>query len=352
MKIASVTVTSNRESIIADALMSVRNWTDICLIVDLGITDNTLDIARDTVGDKLKVVRWAGVVDNGNFSDIRNFGLDAAAMMGADWACVLDSDERMEVGNVDVHDVLGKVDQSLGLVPNHVRSYRKERFFRLPSVDRFTGKVHECVIPRPGETFDFDDITFTELPKTQEQLESKLLYLVDILTKETQDDPANPRWFYYLGDALNGLGRKEEALKAFDKCASMRGWDEESAWSCFRMACILEELGLRQAAIEICASGLTRHAGVSELAWLAGELSLRMGKADQAIYWSRIAIANGLNGGESHFIKPRIGFRYPFGAKEGPYEVMQRAYDALGMTDNASKCEKIYTDLRGEHAMV
>lgn len=340
MKLFSVTLSSNRPEVIGDALRSVVDWVDKCLIVDLGITDSTLEVARSVAGDKLEVVKYKS--DNWDqFSEIRNFGLDSAYAKGADWACILDTDERMKIGSVDVRSMLEATDGDIVLVPFSNGAYCKERFFRFPLKDRYTGRDHECVVPKNGKHVYYREICFEELPKSKEVLEKKLLLLVDHLGSEIEREPNNPRLHYYMGDTLAGLGRGEEALREFDKCAALRGWDEESAWACFRMAVILEKMGRRQDAIDLCAVGMSRHSGIAELPWFAGEISLSMGKFDKAVYWARIAVANGTLDGEDHFIKPRIGFRYPFGAKEGPYDLMARAYDALGKTEEAEKCREI-----------
>ena len=54
MKLFSVTLTSNREDVIGDAIRSVVDWVDGCIIVDLGITDNTLEVVRSVAGEKMK----------------------------------------------------------------------------------------------------------------------------------------------------------------------------------------------------------------------------------------------------------------------------------------------------------
>ena len=352
MLLASVTAADareNRADLIGDALRSAVAWSDLMLIVDTGINEQMVETAREIAGDKLHIVKWEGPKDCGNFFEIRNFGLDEAYRLGVDWACILDTDERMHTNGVDVKTELERIGSGTVLVPIDSRKYLKERFFKIPAKDRYIGGVHECVVPKDAKQIPLNSICFSEIPKTPEQQESKLNHMVDMLSKETDKDPDNPRWWYYLGDSLAGLGRDSEALKAFDHCAAMRGWDEESAWACFRMALLLEKMGRRRDAIDICAAGLTRHAGISELAWFAGEMSLGLGQADKAIYWARIAVANGTNYGESHFIRPRIGFQYPFGAKDGPYDLMARAYAELGMESEEAKCLAICATLRGNH---
>ena len=53
--IVSTTLTGSNREIIADALRSVVDWVDWCLVIDTGISDDTLEIARAVVGDKLVV---------------------------------------------------------------------------------------------------------------------------------------------------------------------------------------------------------------------------------------------------------------------------------------------------------
>lgn len=339
MRIITSTITSNRASIIGDALRSVSPWADLCLIVDLGITDNTLEVAREIVGDRLRVVKYEGEDDT---SAHRNLGLDECARLGGDYACTLDTDERCEdLHGVDLHAELARIPEETGTVicPMDGGRYSKERFLHLPAKDKYEGPCHECIVPRNTGQATLRHVKFWELSKTAERYQDKFEKAERQLRKATEDDPQNPRWWYYLGDSLAGLGRNEEAIKAFDQCACLWGWDEESAWASFRMALLLEKLGQRRQAMLVLASGMVRHPGLAELPWLAGELALRTGRPDQAVYWARIAAANSTLHGEAHFIRPRIGFRYPEGAKEGPWELMAKAYEALGMVKEAAEAK-------------
>ncbi len=46
MKVALTTLTGNNEDIIGEALSSVVGRVDICLVIDTGVTDHSLEIAR------------------------------------------------------------------------------------------------------------------------------------------------------------------------------------------------------------------------------------------------------------------------------------------------------------------
>jgi hypothetical protein len=91
--IASVTLTNGGADALRDALLSVVGWVDACILLDTGITDNTVDVAQQVAGDKLLLQKlpWPG-----SFADARNAALDAAAAAGAQWAILLDTDERIQ----------------------------------------------------------------------------------------------------------------------------------------------------------------------------------------------------------------------------------------------------------------
>jgi len=344
MQIASVTLTSNREDIIGDALRSVVDFVDFCLIVDLGITDGTLDVAREVAGGKLRVVK---LDEPEAFADARNFGMEEAHRLGADWACSLDTDERIHLNGVDIRKALDEIGSGVVLAPHDSGMYCKERFLKLPLVDRFSSKCHECIVPQDAPQTFFDNICFSELQKSGETLKKKLSEVVSHMNTQIEQEPYNPRWWYYLGDAQHGLGMVDEALHSFEKCAEMDGWDEESAWSCFRASTILGNKGENRRALDLCLAGLVRHPGIAELSWYAGEVCLGMGHPDKAIYWARMAAANGITDGEEHFIRPRIGFRFPFGAKEGPHDLMVRAYTVMGMAKEAADAALVRDRISG-----
>lgn len=93
--VVSATLCNGGEDIIKGALHSVVNWVDLCILLDTGITDNTLQVAKEVAGDKLLVrnLPWPD-----SFAAARNAALDAAATTGAQWALILDADERILLG--------------------------------------------------------------------------------------------------------------------------------------------------------------------------------------------------------------------------------------------------------------
>lgn len=54
----STTLSGNAAALIAEAILSVRDWVDGTLLIDTGITDTTIEISRELASEKLKVVKF------------------------------------------------------------------------------------------------------------------------------------------------------------------------------------------------------------------------------------------------------------------------------------------------------
>lgn len=339
MILASTTITSSRRDLIGDALRSVAGWVDLCVLLDLGIQDDTVEVARSIVGDKLRVVPYSGPSTT---ADWRNAAMDAAHALGADWAVTLDTDERLHNDCSDLRGILERSEAPLLLAYDNDHVYFKERFFRLPLEVRFRGHCHERT---PDIGFHvIPGVTFHELPKSPTAQAQKFEFIIRESQAAIDAGTADAVDWYYLGDALAGLDRFEEALEAFEafqvRCP---GNASGQAWGAFRAALCLDAIGEHREALEACARGLTYHAGASELAWYAAIQALKLHRPDQAVFWARMAVPNGKADGIGGQIK-RHFFQNPKGQWEGPYEVLAAAWQLLGghalATDYAKRARK------------
>ncbi|MCD6029165.1 MAG: uncharacterized protein K0S78_1339 [Thermomicrobiales bacterium] len=338
VSIVSMTLTGNSETIIGDALRSIVDWVDWVLVVDTGVSDDTLRIARDIARDKLVVRQFSWRDD---FAAARNFALAAAAELGAAWAVTLDTDERIAVGEIDLRAALAEATADVLHVKHEGGTYGKERCFRLPARGQFVGPTHEAFIVAGGGSATLEGVRFAELGKSPEQYRQKAERDIAILSRHTAAHPDDPRWFYYLGDSLAGLGRHDEAIAAFRTCASLNGWDEEGAWAMYRAAESLLKLDRPVEAVEACAIGMSRHAGLAELPWLAAYASWQAGKPAQAAHWARVSVGLGHFAGSGAAV-PRIGFRHPPALWEGPFDVLRFALRALGDESGADEAERLF----------
>lgn len=317
--IISTTIANNSEEIIGDALLSVLPVVDACMIIDTGITDDTFKVAARICGDKLVTRRFTWTND---FAAARNAALLYANEFGADWALTVDTDERLLV------DIGYKADRrdptTLGcdvvLCADESGSYMKERLIHLPATGKWRGRVHEAFVPYPEVTRKiYDGWRVAELPKTPEQLKAKFERDQVSLQKMTEEHPDDARWWFYLGETCKNLGNVNGASVSYLNTFSLSSWDEETAWSAYRLAEIACISRSYDDAIDHCILSLRAHPGLAEAAWLAGWCSYQLGKDRDAIFWSRMARA--IAKAEKEPSLRRIGFRYAPAYNEGPADV-------------------------------
>ncbi len=335
--LVSMTLCGSNRDQVGDALRSVVGWVDACLLIDTGITDDTLEVARAIAGDKL-VVRSFPWVDD--FAAARNAALAFAAELGAEWALFVDTDERIELRGADPRAYLAATWADAVFLYAADGAYQKERFFRLPSRGSYAGPTHECWIGPARDVMP--DAVFRELPKDEAAIQRKLVRDVAILRRHSAAHPDDPRWWYYLGDTLANLRQPEEAVAAFERCFALDGWDEEAGWSAYRIARLLgEDLKRWDEAEAACARGLTRHPTMVELYWAAGYAAFWGGNPQRAANWARAAIA--LNdAAATGFLPERVGFVYVPAHWEAPWDVLRHALLVLGDEAGAADAEHMH----------
>ena len=321
--IVSVTVTNSREREIGDAIRSVVDHVDRVLLIDTGIADETIARAEAIAGQKIVCAKHDWI----DFAAARNFGLDTARSLGATWIVIVDSDERLNIA--------GNLRNTLADTPAHVDVlriehvdgfYSKEKIIRAASDAEFFGPTHEALLCS-GERTTLANATFDELPKTQEQLRRKFERDFELLFDYVEKHPEDPRWWYYLGATYEGLGDLRRAAIAFGECTSRRRFGVEAAWSAYKQAEMLFNMGLFEPAIAAAARGIGADATFAECAWIAATASFRLGRNDQATTWAKFAEAAGRYKGHG---QERAWFRYLPALYELPYDVLRYTLQGEG----------------------
>ena len=313
--LVSVTITDNRENEIVGAVLSVVDHVDRVLVVDTGVTDATMDRARRIAGDKFESVAHEWV----DFSTARNAGIDAASALGAEWIVIVDSDERLHLGDVDLRAALSRVKSDVVLVESADGHYPKEKILRASARARYVGPTHEALSGGAREVLA--GVTFSELLKTTEQLERKFERDVHLLDAYVREHPDDPRWWYYLGQSLEGVGERDRAAAAYGACVARRKFGDEAAWAAYKQAEQLHLLERYEEAIVAAARGLGASAAFPECAWMAAISAAKLHRTDQAIAWARIAEALGRYRGCGG--SPRAFFRHMPAHYELPYDVLR-----------------------------
>ena len=336
MRICSVTITSDtREDIIGDALRSVVDWVDACLVVHLvGGTeppDRTMEIAREVCGDKLLVFEFSVQEE---FVNMRNFGLDKATEASFDWAMQLDTDERIIVPRgVDVRTNLWKFpnDVTTLSVFDDTGTYDKFRFFRLPYPARFKYSWHEHLEPG-GKLALMPDLRFHELPKTKVDAETYLKNMLSGLAFQSSAEPTNSRWHYYLGVAHEAIGQFDEAIEHFNKAAALDEDPKGVAWCYYRVASCQAAQGKHQQAMVTALSGLYYAPDRAELTYAAAQANLALGRYENAVALAKMAISQTWSGKNDAEVT-HSGVKDPVALFEGPHEVLADSYRAIDLTE-------------------
>jgi glycosyltransferase involved in cell wall biosynthesis len=232
-------IIKDEERFLADCLDHVKHLTDEIIIVDNGSTDRSKEIAArftDKIFDLPK---------QGDFSAVRNLSLDKAT---SNWILVLDADELLsETGMAAVKEIINNKEHCLkDLIGFRMdqRSYnpkgpdakkttdaetlRKDfsgfessklvRLFRNSPKVRFRNKVHELVEPsireNNGEILD-TDIVIHHFSMLKDNLSKKTEKYTDLIWKQLEEEPDNPRYNYQAGIAFIDKRRFDLALKYF-----------------------------------------------------------------------------------------------------------------------------------------
>lgn len=316
--IVSVTVTDSREAQISDAIASVVDHVDRVLLLDTGITDGTIDRARDVAGEKLTVVRHEWV----DFSTARNAGLWSAKEIGASWIVIVDSDERLNFGTRNLKTTLANTRANVLQMESFDGHYPKDKILRASSDMHFIGPTHEVLLCS-GLREILVDANFSELSKSDEQLRHKFTRDMILLLDYVKEHPDDPRWWYYLGASHEGLRDPELAAVAFGECIERRHLiGEEAAWAGYKQAEQLFILGRYNECVAAAARGMGADPTFGECAWIAAAASYRLGRIDQSIAWARTAEAVGRYKGCG---RHRAWFRFLPALYELPYDVLRFA---------------------------
>ena len=268
VSVVSTTLTGNSAGIIGDALASVIDQVDACLVIDTGVCDATINVAMRICGPKLILRRWPWRND---FGAARNAALDFAAGVGADWAITVDPDERMVFpAGFSLSAFLDALPPGTGTVTTHYHTklYQKERVLRLARDVRWMGSTHECIAEHSSPPVVAEEFTFTELPKDPQTLRHKNERDVVMLREQCALDPLEPRWPLFLGRSLHNLGRIEEALAPLHEAIRLSNWDNDGIMAAYRLVQCYASLKQFDVALALCGQAIEASPTAQEFLFL------------------------------------------------------------------------------------
>jgi hypothetical protein len=286
--VTAALIVRNEGRFIGDCLASLERSVDDIVVVDTGSSDDTVLIARD-FGARVFHYDWTD-----DFAAARNFSLEACK---TDWALYIDADERLAPpSRFPLRKILS--DQWLAAdvlfqpKANYTR-YRLTRFLRVDPRIRFTGAIHETILPSL-EAASRDNASAIGLTTVEID---HLGYDGDLAAKHARNLPllekcvaANPQrvfYWFHLTETLLGLGSYEAAyiaarngILAAEQSASEKNW-VDAAMICQMIAAAMLDRG--EDPLSLLQRGLGLHPGNFGLRLTLARRELQFGNPSSSL---------------------------------------------------------------------
>ena len=246
-------IVKDEEHIIRECLDSMIPYIDRYDITDTGSSDNTIEVIRkwgeeNNIPGEVYQTEWQG------FGKSRTVSLENAKTGGAEYAWVIDADDKVE-GDFKYPAKMDADSYALNIHRGEFNWWRNQ-IFKLESDWEYVGVLHEYANCRSktekGEqpvtmrhegnyhieartmgnrTTEFGDNQSAKYIKDAETL-------IDCLTNEENPnyEPENLRYHFYVAQSYFDATDYENALEWYEKRAKMGGWDEEVWYSVYRVA--------------------------------------------------------------------------------------------------------------------
>ncbi len=296
-------IVKNEEIHIARCLDSVARLVDEIIIVDTGSTDQTVEIVSNYT-TKVYLYPWKD-----DFSDARNYSFARATM---DYCMWMDADDIL--GEEEI-DKFIKLKQSLSsdidivMMKYHTAfdesgkpsfSYYRERWIRNSAQYRWTGAVHEVIVPN-GRLI-YSDIAISHKKMIAKDSDRNL----NIYRRLLRDgERLEPRHQYYYGRELYYHKHYEEAVSVLEQfLLSEEGWVENKIEACSVCARCYNQLGKEQDALFTLLRSMSFDRPRAELCCEIGKYFLEHGNCHNAVYWYETALSVPKNEYSGGFLLP------------------------------------------------
>ncbi len=231
-------IVKNEAHVIQRCLDSVRPLITRWTIVDTGSTDGTQDIIRKSLADVPgELHEWPWV----DFAHNRSEAL-ALAAPHSEYLLVIDADDVFETApNFSLPQLMHDA-YSLTVVDQNVR-YERIHLVRAACGWRYEGVLHEHITCDHQHTkTSLPGLTYRRLGGGARSRDpNKFLKDAAVLQKALEREPNNARYAFYLAQSWRDAGRFPDAVTAYRKRAEMGGWEEETWYSLYEVARLLEK---------------------------------------------------------------------------------------------------------------
>jgi glycosyltransferase involved in cell wall biosynthesis len=247
MHVALLMMVKNEKKRLQVTLDSVVGFVDSLVIFDTGSTDNTIEILKN-FSEKHNIPLRLKEGEFVNFEVSRNVSLDFADTFDdIDYVLLLDVNDELRGGEylreiaLENYKNTNPMKTTGFLVcqewwSGQYDKYYNMRFVRVREGWRYKGSVHEYMenTKYPDKfnappVFRISDKTILFQDRTQDDDKSGKRFVRDreLLLKENEKEPKNPRTLFYLAQTCSCLNNLEEALMYYKERSELDGFMEE-----------------------------------------------------------------------------------------------------------------------------
>lgn len=280
MTLSVCMIVRDEEEVLARCLDCVKKFADEIIIADSGSTDKTIQIAR-AYTDKVYTFEW-----NDDFAAARNFAFSKATCKYVMW---LDADDVITDENCTrIRNLVknGGFDMAYLLYAtafdgdNPTFIYNRERIF-LRSLDyRFSGAVHEAVVPRGSVVYSNARIDHKKL-KTGDPMRNLKIYQKRI----AKGISLGEREKFYYGRELLFNKMYRESAAVLENFILGNGWEQNKIEACINLYYCYTELGEGDMALQSLLKSFLYDSPRAQVCCMLGSYFTEKLNTYAAIYW-------------------------------------------------------------------
>ena len=236
-----VMIVKNEVKRVASVLASYRPYIDAWTILDTGSTDGTQDVVRRSLDGIPGALHEEPFV---NFATSRNRALELHGT--ATVFSIMPNGDVLE-GGAELVSFLQSHRRDLSgayrvrIAPGH---YYHPLVMRTGFGWRYKWRTHECAVgPNTGPHIPGVTVVRDRGTRTDSEWRQRWERDLVLLNQDREDDPTDPRPYFYLGQTHECLGQYAEALPFFEQRAKMGGYFDEVYEAKFRVGRMMEKIG-------------------------------------------------------------------------------------------------------------
>ncbi len=237
MKVSACLIVKNEEKTLARCFDSIREHVDEIVVVDTGSRDRTKNIAAQYTS-RILDYPWRH-----DFAAARQFSFDQAS---GDWLFWLDADDVVHNAS-RIRDAAASAPRDLNCFywkyltgrdqyGNSTCEFWRERCVRNDRSFRWTGKVHEVLIPRSRAVTRRDESVIVEHHRQAAGRNPRRNLEILQLEYARSGSRTPPRLLYHLGCEYADLGLHEPALQHLRRYVKVSQWRDEQYLALMRIA--------------------------------------------------------------------------------------------------------------------